>query len=329
MRAGGGEKVVVVSTGGTLMMRPDRATGALVPAVSADELIEMLAWPEAPPLELDEFAHVPSFDMHGRLALSLAERVREHARRGDVSGVVVGHGTDTMEESVYLIDRVLDSDRPVVLTGAQRSAAERDSDGPRNLRDAIRVAATPQARGRGAVICFAGEVHAAREARKVHTSALGAFASPGSGPLGAVDGDRVVFGRLPERRPPLEVPPGAIEERVDLIRLYAGSDSRLLRASLASGAKAIVLEGTGRGNANEQVLDGVREAVAAGVWVVVCSRCVAGRVEPVYGRGGGADLADAGALFAGDLAGPKARILLQLALGAGLDPRRVVADEAG
>src|SRR2546428_5991327 len=116
---------------------------------------------------------------------------------------------------------------------------------------------------------------------------------------------------------------------VDLIRLYAGSDARFLRASLESGAQAIVLEATGRGNANDQVVEGVREAVAAGLPVVVGSRCVEGRVEPVYGRGGGRDLADAGALFAGDLAGPKVRVLLQLALGAGLDAATALAAEAG
>jgi L-asparaginase len=117
--------------------------------------------------------------------------------------------------------------------------------------------------------------------------------------------------------------------QVDLIRLYAGSDDRFVRASLDSGSRAIVLEATGRGNANERVLSGVQSAVRAGVPVVVCSRCVTGRVEPVYGRGGGKDLADAGALFAGDLAGPKARVLLQLALAAGLDVEETLAVEAG
>jgi L-asparaginase len=318
--------VVVVSTGGTIAMRPDPATGKLVPAVSGDELIELLAWPEAPPLELDDFAHVPSFDMHGELALALGRRVSEHARRADIAGVVVTHGTDTMEESVYVVDRLLDSELPVVFTGAQRGAMEPDTDGPRNFRDAIRVAASSQARGRGAMVAFAGELHAAREARKVHTSGLQAFGSPGYGPIGHVDGERVVFGRKPERRPPLPAPERMAP--VDLIRLHAGSDSRFLLASVESGARAIVLEATGRGNANDQVLAGVRAATSAGVSIVVCSRCVEGRVEPVYGRGGGRDLADAGALFAGDLAGPKARVLLQLALGAGLNPAEALAAEA-
>jgi len=320
-------RVVVVSTGGTIAMRPDPVTGKLVPAISGDELVDLLAWPDAPSLELDDFASVPSFDVHGELALALARRVALQASRGDVRGVVVTHGTDTMEETVYLVDRLLEADVPVVLTGAQRGADQIDSDGPRNFRDAIRTAAAPEARGRGAMIAFAGELHAAREARKVHTSSPHGFASPGYGPIGYVDGERVTFARRPERRPPLPAP--ARLAPVDLIRLYAGSDSRFLRAAVESGARALVLECTGRGNANDQVVPGVARAVEAGVPVVVCSRCVAGRVEPVYGRGGGRDLAEAGALFAGDLAGPKARVLLQLALGAGLDAWTALAAEAG
>jgi L-asparaginase len=324
--------VVVLSTGGTIMARADPDTGKLVPAVSADELVEMMAWPEAPELEVEDFTSVPSWEIHGERALALARRAREHAARHEVEGVVVPHGTDTMEENVYLADLLLgEIAAPVVFTGAQRAASEPDADGPANLRAAIRVAMAPAARGRGALLCFAGEVHAAREARKVHTSALRAFESPGYGPVGHVDGEVVAFRRMPERRAAGELgrlDPDALETRVDLVRLYAGADDRFVRASVDSGARAIVLEATGRGNANDTVVAGVRDAVAAGVTVVVCSRAAAGRVEPAYGRGGGADLAEAGALFAGDLAGPKARILLQVALGAGIDPARALAIEA-
>ena len=319
--------VVVVSTGGTIAMRPDPDTGKLVPAVSGEELVEMLRWPDAPPLELDDFARVPSFDMHGDLALALAERVTGHCGRDDVAGVVVTHGTDTMEETVYAVDRLHDSEKPVVFTGAQRGADEADTDGPRNLRSAIRTALAAESAARGAMVVFAGELHAAREARKLHTSALGAFGSPGYGPLGHVDGERVTYRRRPDRSPPLPHPEGPLPQ-VDLIRLHAGSDDRFLRCSLESGSRAIVLEATGRGNANERVVPGVEAAVAAGVPVVVCSRCLAGRVEPVYGRGGGKDLAEAGAQFAGDLAGPKARVLLQLVLAAGGDVSEALAAEA-
>ena len=319
---------MVVSTGGTIAMRPDEATGKLVPAVSGEELVGMLRWPEAPPLELDEFARVPSFDVHGDLALALADRVAEQCRRGDVAGVVVTHGTDTMEESVYTVDRLHDSEKPVAFTGAQRGADEPDTDGPRNLRTAIQVALADESAGRGALVVFAGQIHGAREVRKVHTSALDAFGSPGYGPLGHVDGQRVIYRRRPDRSPPLPQPVGALPQ-VDLIRLHAGSDDRFIRTSLESGSRAIVLEATGRGNANDQVLPGVEAAVAADVPVVVCSRCLEGRVEPVYGRGGGKDLAEAGAHFAGDLAGPKARVLLQLVLAAGGDVSQSLAAEAG
>ncbi len=308
-------------------MRPEPGTGKLVPLVSGDELVETIGWPDAPALELDDFISVPSFDLHGELARSLARRVLEHAARPEVAGVVVPHGTDTMEESVYLLDRLLDIDTPVVFTGAQRGADQPDADGPRNLRDAIRVAISDRTRGLGAVVVFAGEIHAAREARKVHTSALRAFGSPGFGPIGHVDGDVVAVRRTPVRVPALPIP-----ERlavVDLHRLYAGSDGRFIRHSLDTGAEAIVIEGTGRGNANDQVVEAVREASAHGIPVVVCSRCAAGRVEPVYGRGGGRDLADAGALFSGDLSGPKTRVILQIALAAGLDIAAVVAAERG
>lgn len=318
--------VVVVSTGGTIAMRADPATGKLVPSVSGEELLGTDATsPDAPPLELDDFVQVPSFDVHGDLVLALARRVDHHVNRGEVAGVVVTHGTDTMEETVYLLDRVLERETPVVLTGAQRGRDEADSDGPRNLRDAIRVAASAQTRARGALIVFAGELHAAREVRKVHTSSVRAFGSPGYGPIGSVDGEKIVFRRFPERAAAVPIPERLAA--VDLIRLHAGSDARFLRTSVESGARAIVLEGTGRGNANDQVVEGVSAAVAAGVTVVVCSRCAEGRVEPVYGRGGGRDLAEAGALFAGDLDGPKARVLMQLVIGAGLEPAAALAAE--
>jgi L-asparaginase len=323
--------VVVVSTGGTITMRPEPGTGKLVPLLSAGELVETLDWPDAPPLELDDFVSVPSFDLHGELALALARRIVEHATRPGARGVVVPHGTDTLEESVYLVDRLLDTGTPVVFTGAQRGADQPDGDGPRNLRDAIRLAASPDARGLGgrglgAVVVFAGEIHAAREARKVHTSAVRAFDSPGYGPVGHIDGDVVSLRRSPLRAAALPVPERLA--KVDLHRLYAGSDGRFVRHSFATGAEALVLEGTGRGNANEEVVEAVREASAQDIPVVVCSRCLAGRVEPVYGRGGGRDLEEAGALFAGDLAGPKARVLLQIALGAGLDVPATLAAEA-
>jgi L-asparaginase len=301
--------------------------GALEPTLTGAELVELVRWPDAPPLEIEDYAQVPGWEMHGELALGLARRCRELASAG--SPVVVTHGTDTIEETVWLADRLLPDDAaPVVVTGAQIPASEPYSDGPRNFRDAVEAAMAPALRGLGALVCFHGELHAARDVRKVHTSAFAAFASRGYGPLGSVDHGRVRIERRPLRRPPLPDPRERLP-RVDLVRLYAGADGTFVRASVGAGARAVVLEGTGRGNAGAAVLAAVRDVLAAGVVVAVCSRCEEGRVEPVYGRGGGAELAAAGALFGGDLAGPKVRILLQLALAAGVDPAEALAAEAG
>ena len=290
----------------------------------------MLAWPEAPPLELDDFVQRAEL-RHARRARALRSRAAciEHARPADVAGVVVTHGTDTMEETVYLIDRLLDSETPVVLTGAQRGADEPDTDGPRNLRDAIRVAASPEARGRGALIAFARRAaRGARGAQGAHeraarvrrrratarsvTSTASASSSSG-GPSGA--------------------------RRCRCRRARAGRPDPALRRqrraascapSVESGARAIVLEGTGRGNANDQVVAGVRDAVARGVTVAVCSRCAS--------RAASSRSTDAAAAGTwrrrarssqATSPGPKARVLLQLALGAGLDPAATLAAEAG
>jgi L-asparaginase len=330
-RGGGGTQassVVVVTTGGTIASRRDAATGKVIPLAGAEELAASLAWPDRPSIELDDALRVSGWDLHGAVALTLVRRVLSHLERDEVAGVVVTQGTDTIEETSYLIDRLVPSGKAVVVTGAQRATDEPDSDGPRNIRDAICVAADPAAGGCGALASFAGRIHAARDVQKVHTSAADPFESPGYGAIGEVDVGVVRIRRRPQRRPPFPHTPDALDARVDLIRLYAGSDDRLIRAAVDAGAAAIVLEGTGRGNANDVVARSVADAVRAGVLVAVCSRCLAGRVEPIYGRGGGRDLADAGAIFAGDLAGPKARVLLQLALSLGVDARAELLAEA-
>jgi L-asparaginase len=307
-------------------MRPT-SCGGLEPALAGADLVELCRWQDAPTLDVEDYAHVPGWDMHGELALGLARRCRDLASGG--TPVVVTHGTDTIEETVWLVDRLLpDGAAPVVVTGAQIPASDPDSDGRRNFRDAVAAAVAPETHGLGALVCCHGELHAAREVRKVHTSAFAAFASPGYGAIGTVDRGRVRIERRPVRRPPLPEP-GEPLPRVDLVRLYAGADGALVRAAVGAGARAVVVEGTGRGNAGATVLTAVREAVAAGAVVAVSSRCHEGRVEPVYGRGGGVEVAAAGALFSGDLAGPKVRILLQLALAAGVDPAEALAAEAG
>jgi L-asparaginase len=244
-------------------------------------------------------------------------------------GVVVTHGTDTMEETCYLADLLIASEKPIVFTGAQRSSDDPDSDGPRNLLNAIRAAASPLARGLGAMICFNDELHAARDVTKVHTARVQTFQSYDHGMLGEIDGNQVIIYRKPTLRRMFQIP--KLEERVDLILLVLGIDARYIDASIQSKAAGIVLEAFGRGNANTVIVDGVRRAVNNGIPVIVTSRCPAGRVAPIYGGGGGKDLEEVGAIFAGDLSGVKARILLMVLLAdphARLQLREVIAEMA-
>jgi L-asparaginase len=311
----GRPRVVVLSTGGTIASRVDRTRDVVVSTDTGDELLARLG-ALAPDVEVaaEQFCNLGSFRMDLETAYALARRAATILADAAVAGVVVTHGTDTMEESAYLVDLISASDKPIVFTGAQRHADEPDGDGPRNLADAIRVAAAPQARGLGTLILFEQEFHAARDATKTHASRVGTFASAEHGKLGEVDAGRVIVQRHPAQRRHFTT--DRVETRVDLVKLVMGADDRFVRCAMQGGARGIVLEAFGRGNATPAVAAAVRDAVAQGIVVVVTSRCPQGRVMPIYGDGGGKDLAAAGAVFAGDLSGIKARILLSVLLAA-------------
>lgn len=310
-------KVVLLATGGTIASRYDPARGRTVASQRAEDLLEAL--PQIAgvvDIEVENFATIPSFDMSLQFAFSLTRRVGDVLARPDVAGVVVTHGTDTMEETSYLTDLLVESDKPAVFTGAQRAHDDPQSDGPVNLRNALHVAASPLARGLGAVICFNGSIHAARDVTKIHASAVETFQSYEHGALGAVDGNKVVIHRRPLLRRSFKI--DRLEERVELFRLALGVDLRGLEAAIERGMAGVVIEAFGRGNGPTRLSSLVRLAAQKNIVVLVTSRCPAGRVEPLYGGGGGGrDLADAGALFVGDLKGPKARLLLMVLLSAG------------
>ena len=311
-------KVVVLTTGGTIASRPD-PSGGVVAAVDGEELLSALprmpGFEKAADVRVEDLFKIGGYLMKPENMLEVAQRIRELDSDPDIAGFVITHGTDTMEETAYLTDLLYAGDKPVVFTGAQRNAAEPDTDGPRNLRDAVRVAASPNARGLGAVIVMGGSIEGAREATKVHTTDPRAFASPGYGPVGAVT-DQGVYIFHPRIRPAnLAHEPSALP-RVDLVKLVAGVDGTFLRAAREAGAAGIVVEAFGIGNANHEVLEEVRESVRSDVSIVVVSRCPEGRAAPVYGNGGGYDLRAAGATFGGSLGGQKARLLLMVGLSA-------------
>ncbi|HET7746255.1 MAG TPA: asparaginase [Vicinamibacteria bacterium] len=315
-------RVHVLFTGGTISMKIDPATGAAVPALSGEEIVaHVTGLRDAADLVLEDYARLPGPHVTPHWMWRLRERIAAVAADPAVDGIVVTHGTDTLEETAFLVDLTTATPKPIVFCGAMRTISDAGWDGPANLMAAVRTAARADARERGVLVIVGPQVHAASEATKFHTQSLAAFRSP-AGPLATVESGTVRFRRA-AFRPPVLTPRRLVTE-VDLHTMVAGSDEALLRASLARGARGLVLEATGAGNVPPTAMPAVRAALAAGVVVVVVSRCAEGSVAPLYGyEGGGQALRQLGVILGGELPGPKARIKLMVVLGTTSDPAEV------
>lgn len=310
--------IVLLFTGGTISMRHDATAGGAVPALSGREILEATRGIErVARVEAEEWGAFPGPHMTLERMWALRNRIVTHLARPEVRGVVVTHGTDSLEESAYLVARSVAGEKPVVFTGAMRTASDLGWDGPANLLDAARVAASDEARGYGAMVAMSGRVFAAIDVMKAHTHLLDAFESPGLGPVGVVDDGRVIFRRaLPPALPVLDPPAPALP--VDIVYAFAGADARLLDASRAE-ARGVVVAAMGRGNVPPEMVPGIERWVADGKPVVISSRAPRGRVGLTYGYPGGARrLHDAGAILAVGRRPQQARIDLALALGAGM-----------
>lgn len=309
--------IPILFTGGTIGMRHDDAVGGAVPTLSGrDILAATRGAEEVADLAPEEWSANPGPHMTIERQWALRNRVRALLERSDVQGVVITHGTDTMEETAYLLARSLPADRPVVLTGAMRSGSELGWDGPANLLDALRIAASPASRGMGAMLTIGGRIFSGLDVVKVDTHSPDAFDSPGMGPVGAVDDGLVIYQREPAIPAPLE--PDAPAAPVDIVTAHSSADARLLDASLQV-ARGVVVAALGRGNVPPAMAQGIQRWTEAGRPVVVSSRAIRGRVGPTYGYpGGGRRLMEMGAILAGSLRPQQARLELMLALGAGL-----------
>lgn len=322
-----GTHVVLLATGGTISSRA-RATdaGAFVAADTGSELLASLRVVPDYPVRVVDVACEGSYLLTFADMTLICGQIKAALSDPTVRGVVVTHGTDTMEETAYLADLTHDSVSPVVFTGAQMSADAVDPDGPDNLAQAIAVSGAPAASGQGVLIAFAGDIFPIRGVRKAQTFALEAFANPDFGPVGFVTAAGDVSISPGERRiPPLPLPlvEDGMSRRVDVVSAYPGADGALLRASMAAGASGIVLQATGSGNANPALCVAVAEATASGTVVIISTRVSAGPVVPVYGAGGGRDLVSAGAIPSGLLRPSQSMILLSLLLHLGRDAHDV------
>ena len=313
-----GTHVVLLATGGTISSRAQAAErGAVVAADRGAQVLASLVAAPAYPVKVIDVACEGSYLLTFADMTMICAQIRVALADPSVRGVVVTHGTDTMEETAYLADLTHEDLRPVVFTGAQKSADAVDPDGPSNLAGAIAVAGSHQAAGRGALIFFAGEIFGARGVRKAQTVALDAFTNSDFGLAGSITatGDVSFDGFEPRMLPlPLPVTDSDQPRRIDMVSAYPGADGMLLRASVAAGARGIVLQATGSGNANSALCSAVAEATASGTVIVISTRVSAGPVVAVYGAGGGRDLVSAGAILSGLLRPSQSMILLSLLL---------------
>lgn len=293
----------------------------VTPGLTADELLDRV--PQArsvAQVSAEQFLSVASAFIGFDEMYGLAQRVLAVASDPGLTGVVITHGTGGLEQTAHFLDVVLGLDRPVVVTGAMRNPTLPGDDGPMNLLDAIRVAASPRSTDLGVLVVMNGTIHAARDATKVHSSRTDAFQSPEFGPLGAIDEDHVFYARRPFRRIPAVMPP-AITARVERIPFGADSSDLFLKTAVEAGVDGIVIEAS---RLNPQQMDVVTAALERGRVVVMCNPHGSGRLHRNTYRhtGGESHLLGLGVIFAGTPA-HKARVKLTILLSAGLPRERI------
>ena len=316
-------RVVVLATGGTIASRFDPAIGALAPAVSGADLLKAVPGLEkVATVDVEQVANIGSYDMTPEIWRRLATRANELLTMSDVTGVVITHGTDTLEETAYFLDLTVTSSKPVVLVGAQRAASYFDSDGPRNLLNAVRVATSPEAVGKGTLVVMNGQINAARDVTKTSTIEVETFKTLEFGALGVADLGAVRFYRAPLRRQTIALSDEQPLGRVEIISQYAGADGRVISMLLNAGnVDGLVIEGFGLGHVTAGTLEAIKAARKRGIPVVLSTRVYTGRVLPLYARD--VELQEIGCVRADNLSPQKARVLLMLALTRTSDPQEL------
>ncbi|MFK3458149.1 asparaginase [Staphylococcus aureus] len=313
--------LLVIHTGGTISMSQDQSNKVVTNDINPISLHQDVINQYAQIDELNPF-NVPSPHMTIQHVKQLKDIILEAVTNKYYDGFVITHGTDTLEETAFLLDLILGIEQPVVITGAMRSSNEIGSDGLYNYISAIRVASDEKARHKGVMVVFNDEIHTARNVTKTHTSNTNTFQSPNHGPLGVLTKDRVQFHHMPYRQQALE----NVNEKlnVPLVKAYMGLPGDIFSFYSREGIDGMVIEALGQGNIPPSALEGIQQLVSLNIPIVLVSRSFNGIVSPTYAYdGGGYQLAQQGFIFSNDLNGPKARLKLLVALSNNLDKAEI------
>ena len=301
------KRVLLINTGGTIAMSEDHTTGFVSPSSENPINTQSSFFNQFAEITVEDLFNLPSPHMTNEKMLQLSDYIQDQAVNYD--GVVITHGTDTLEETAYFLELTLDLEIPVVLTGAMRSSNEVGSDGLSNLRGAILTAAESESRDLGVLVVMNDEIHTATYVTKTHTTNLATFQTPTFGPIGIISKNQVIYFQNVLRRE--FYPMSSVNKPVALMKAYAGMDDQMIRAVSQSTYKGLVIEALGAGNMPPATVSAIEELIQAGIPVVMVSRSFNGIIEDIYDYdGGGKRLRQSGVIFAQGLSGVKARLKL-------------------
>ena len=316
------KRILVLHTGGTIAMQEDSLTKKVAPGASNPLLSAPITVPVDVELVVEDIFNLPSPHITPQEMLQLKERI-QLAKLAGFAGIVITHGTDTLEETAFFLDTTIGNLMPIVITGAMRSSNELGSDGLYNFESAIRVAACPEAIDKGVLVVMNDEIHSARYVTKTHTTNVATFRTPTLGPIGLVSKKRILFLQELLEIPRLDV--DQMQGLVPIIKAYAGMQGDFLEALSQTAMDGLVVEALGAGNLPPATLPPLQKILASGLPVVLVSRCFNGIAEPVYDYdGGGQQLQDMGVIFCNSINSQKARLKLLVALNRDLNRKELV-----
>jgi len=307
------KKILIIHTGGTIAMTEDKNTGAVQQNQQNPLLLQTDALSSIADVKVEDLFQLPSPHITEKIMLKLKEKIEKSIKEDRIEGVVITHGTDTLEETAYFLDLTVQSDIPIVVTGAMRSSNEIGADGPYNLISAVRVAASDSAVGKGVLVVLNDEIHSAKNVTKTHTSNIATFQSPQYGPLGIVSKREITFHHVPTVRETYDIE--NITKNVILLKAYTGMDGSIIQAIRSLHPDGLVIEALGQGNLPPTMVPELKKLMDSGIPIVLVSRCFNGYVQEVYNyEGGGRQLKDFGVIFSNGLNGQKARLKLLVTL---------------